>query len=88
MELDFFNSNREPDFVNELGVKWWRQKTHINQEKSDKLEAKGFSSWYTENEKGDDKNLIVLKGEDIVKVSSGIEVIGVFMDAMWLVYCT
>lgn len=81
MNINPFKKNRCPEFTNETGVKWWRQKVHYNNIKADELELAGYSWWYTEHPDGN-KDHIILKDQNIVKTTKRLDDVGVFLDMM------
>ena len=83
MDFDFYKKGRDPDFINDIGTKWWRQETHFNKEKSENLESKGYSCWYVETI-DDDRNHVVIKNEEIVFSTKQLEAVAVWIDCAWL----
>ena len=82
-----YKGDREPDFVNEEGFSWWKQTTHYNAQKCSDLESKKFSWWYVEGP-DDTQRHIVLRHQEIVKDTTSLEDVAVFLDCMWIAFCT
>ena len=66
-----------PDFVNEKGVKWWREQTLCEYARSKGL--KGISVWRVELPDGM-RNYVVVDGGQAVKESQRLEDVGVWLD--------
>ena len=80
---NIFKNGKEPDFINDSGTKWWKQKLHLDNKKARVLESKNYSRWYVETEDGEQKHL-VLKDDKILNYFTGLETLGAFLDILYL----
>jgi hypothetical protein len=74
--------DEEPDFVNELGVKWWKDETLTDYaQREDALgTALNAVCFYIEEPCGTKSRVLVSKGEEIMEVDQSLEGMAIKID--------
>lgn len=74
--------DREPDFVNELGVKWWKENSVLDKHAKEAL-GEQASVWIVQNKEQAKHNIgeyLLLDGDEIIANCSGLEAMAYKID--------
>lgn len=84
---NMYKHDREPDFINDEGNKWWLQKITWGSSRNlaERLKALNITWWYVELADGS-KEHVVLKEQQIIKTDKNLESLGVFLDMCPIAY--
>ena len=78
-----FTENREPDFVNDIGLKWWLQKPLPRV--AEILQEKEIRWYYVENEDKSIKKHLILERNEIIKEETQLEAVGAYLDMLAMI---
>ena len=77
--------DREPDFINEAGVKWWLHDGVTNYAKTQKLE--GVTGWEVETPSGV-RRYVISNKDGVIAEAKGLDGIGTKIDMLAMMACT
>lgn len=71
-----------PDFVNDKGVKWWREDTITAHAKARGLQ--GIQAWRIEETSGT-QSYVLTEGDEVIYSSQQLDAVGVHLDLLYLI---